>query len=100
MSHSHSQILALPIIPPTASSRIQSMKEHFKQKGECALCQMTQDEDDLLIHESNHFKSIVPYAAKFPFEIWIVPRLHSSHFHELDHDMVIHLPRPLANGNG
>lgn len=62
------------------------MKEHFQQKGECALCQITQD--DLLIHESNHFKSIVPYAAKFPFEIWIIPRLHSSHFHELNLDMV------------
>ncbi|XP_057807564.1 ADP-glucose phosphorylase [Salvia miltiorrhiza] len=85
MSHSHSQILALPIIPPAASARIQSMKEHFEQTGECAICQVKQQ--DLLIHESNHFKSIVPFAATFPFEIWIIPRRHSSHFHDLDREM-------------
>lgn len=87
MSHSHSQILALPVIPPTASARIQSMKEHFEQTGECAICQVTQDE--LTINESKHFKSVVPFAATFPFEIWIIPRHHSSHFHELDHDKVM-----------
>lgn len=87
MSHSHSQILALPVIPPTASARIQSMKQHFEQTGECALCQVTQDE--LTINESKHFKSVVPFAATFPFEIWIIPRHHSSHFHELDHDKVM-----------
>lgn len=88
MSHSHSQILALPVIPPTASARIQSMKEHFEQTGECALCQIKQE--DLLIHTSNHFKSIVPYAAMFPFEIWIIPCHHSPHFDDLDSDMVTH----------
>lgn len=87
MSHSHSQIMALPVVPPTASARIQSMKEHFAQTGKCALCQVRQN--DLLIDESNHFISIVPFAATFPFEIWIIPRDHSSHFHELDYDKVI-----------
>ena len=88
MSHSHSQILALPVIPPTASARIQSMKEHFEQTGECAICQVKQE--DLSIHESSHFRSIVPFAATFPFEIWIIPRHHSSHFHDIDPDVVMH----------
>lgn len=95
MSHSHSQILALPVIPPTASARIQSMKQHFEQTGECALCQVTQDE--LTINESKHFKSVVPFAATFPFEIWIIPRHHSSHFHELDHDKVMSAIAMLLN---
>ncbi|KAL1535839.1 UDP-glucose--hexose-1-phosphate uridylyltransferase [Salvia divinorum] len=85
MSHSHSQILALPVIPPTASARIQSMKEHFEQSGECAICQVKQE--DLSIHESSHFRSIVPFAATFPFEIWIIPHHHSAHFHNIDPDM-------------
>lgn len=86
MSHSHSQILALPIVPSTASARTQSMKEFFEQTGKCALCESRKD--DLLIDESSHFVSVVPYAATFPFEIWIVPRVHSSHFHELDDEKV------------
>lgn len=86
MSHSHSQIMALPIVPPTACARIQSMKEHFGQTGKCGLCQANQD--DLVVNESSHFVSIVPFAASYPFEIWIIPREHSSHFHELNDEKV------------
>lgn len=87
MSHSHSQIIALPIVPPAVSNRIDSMKEYFEQTGKCRLCQIP--ESDLLIDESSHFMSVVPFAASFPFEIWIIPRFHSSHFHELDRDKVL-----------
>lgn len=87
MSHSHSQIMALPVIPSTASARIDSMKEYFGQTGKCGLCQIRRD--DLLIDESSHFISVVPFAATFPFEIWIIPHDHSSHFHEIDNNKVI-----------
>lgn len=86
MSHSHSQMLALPIIPPTASARLESMKVYFEQTGKCCICQ-TQSED-LVINTSTNFISLVPYAATFPFEIWIVPRYHSAHLHDLDAEKV------------
>ncbi|KAJ4824627.1 hypothetical protein Tsubulata_016341 [Turnera subulata] len=82
MSHSHSQIMALPIIPSSVSARLDGMKEHFDNTGKCSLCEIQGGE--LLINETSHFISIVPFAATFPFEIWIIPRDHSSHFHELD----------------
>lgn len=86
MSHSHSQILALPIIPPSVSGRLQSMKDYFEEKGKCSICQI--QSEDLVINTFSSFTSLVPYAATFPFEIWIVPRYHSSHFHELDAEKV------------
>ncbi|TXG66312.1 hypothetical protein EZV62_007587 [Acer yangbiense] len=89
MSHSHSQILALPVIPPTVSTRLCSTKEYFDQTGKCSLCEV--QPKDLLIDEAKHFVSIVPFAATFPFEIWIIPRDHSSHFHELDSEKAIDL---------
>ncbi|EPS60620.1 galactose-1-phosphate uridylyltransferase [Genlisea aurea] len=86
MSHSHSQIMALPIIPPTVSARIHSMKEHFERSGKCAVCEMCDQERnrDLVVDASVRFVSLVPFAATFPFEIWIIPRSHSSHFHRID----------------
>ena len=87
MSHSHSQIMALPIVPPTVSSRLDCMKGYFEKTGKCSVCEMPVK--DLLIDESTHYISIVPFAATFPFEIWIVPRDHSPHFHELDSEKVI-----------
>jgi UDPglucose--hexose-1-phosphate uridylyltransferase len=87
MSHSHSQILALPIIPSSVSARFEGMNEYFEKTGKCSLCEVQAKE--LLIDESTHFISIVPFAATFPFEIWIIPRAHSSHFHEFDCEKVI-----------
>ncbi|KAK9058674.1 hypothetical protein SSX86_023516 [Deinandra increscens subsp. villosa] len=84
MSHSHSQILALPVIPSTASTRLNSMKEYHDQTGKCVLCNIRTNK--LLIDESTHFISISPFASTFAFETWIVPRYHSSHYHELDED--------------
>jgi len=86
MSHSHSQILALPVIPSSVSARLEGMKEYFEKTGKCSLCEVRAKE--LLIDESSHFISVVPFAATFPFEIWIIPRVHSSHFHELDFEKV------------
>lgn len=89
MSHSHSQILALPIVPTTASTRLNSMEEYHNQTGKCILCNIQTDKS--LIDESTHFISIAPFASTFPFETWIVPRYHSSHYHELDEDKVLQL---------
>ncbi|XP_052174337.1 ADP-glucose phosphorylase isoform X2 [Diospyros lotus] len=82
MSHSHSQIMALPVVPPSASVRLDCMKAYFDQTRKCSICEARSD--DLIIDKSTHFISIVPFAATFPFEIWIIPLDHSSHFHKID----------------
>lgn len=87
MSHSHSQIMALPIIPTTVISRFESMKERWTATGKCSLCDIRSEE--ILIDESSHFFSIVPFAASSPFEIWIVPSNHDSNFHEIDQQKAI-----------
>ncbi|XAR69554.1 hypothetical protein NMG60_11001186 [Bertholletia excelsa] len=82
MSHSHSQIMALPVVPPMVSARLDSMREYYDKTGRCSLCDIQLN--NLLIDKSAHFISIVPFAATFPFEIWIIPVDHSAHFHEID----------------
>ncbi|XP_062113489.1 ADP-glucose phosphorylase [Humulus lupulus] len=89
MSHSHSQMLALPIVPPAVSARIESMKEYFNQTGKCGICEV--QGEDLLVDASTHFLSVVPYAATFPFEIWIIPRDHSPHFHDIGDEKAVDL---------
>ncbi|KAL6997457.1 UDP-glucose--hexose-1-phosphate uridylyltransferase [Sarracenia purpurea var. burkii] len=82
MSHSHSQIMSLPVVPPAVSARLDSMKEHFDEAGKCSLCDIRSTH--FFVDESTHFVSIVPFAATFPFEIWIIPLAHSPHFHKID----------------
>ncbi|XP_039067581.1 ADP-glucose phosphorylase-like [Hibiscus syriacus] len=89
MSHSHSQIIALPIVPSNVSVRLDSMEEYFYQTGKCSLCEV--QSKDLLINETSHFISITPFAALFPFEMWIIPGYHTSHFDELDKEKAVDL---------
>lgn len=89
LTHSHSQIIGLPVVPPSVSTRLSSMKELFDRTGKCGLCEARSE--DILINESAHFFSVVPFAASFPFEIWVVPRDHTSNFHDLDEEKVMDL---------
>lgn len=89
LSHSHSQMIGLPVVPPSVSARIDSMKEWFDETGKCGLCDVPGEE--LLISESQNFVSVVPFAPSFPFEIRIVPKRHASHFHELDNAEAVDL---------
>ncbi|OAY68283.1 ADP-glucose phosphorylase [Ananas comosus] len=89
MAHSHSQIVGLPVVPPSVSARLNCTKEFFDRTGKCSLCDIRSKE--ILIDETSHFFSIVPFAASYPFEIWIVPREHISYFHELDHKKAVDL---------
>lgn len=82
-------MMALPIIPSSVSARLASMKDYFDQAGKCLICDIQRE--DLLIDSSTNFFSLVPFAAAFPFEIWIVPQYHSSHFHELDAEKAVEL---------
>ncbi|KAL9686179.1 hypothetical protein QQ045_023634 [Rhodiola kirilowii] len=85
MSHSHSQIMALPVIPPLVESRIACMMEFYSNSGNCSVCQMIEEcrGAELLISESKLYAAIVPYTTTFAFEVWIVPRNHASNLQEM-----------------
>ncbi|XBH80068.1 ADP-glucose phosphorylase-like [Triticum dicoccoides] len=89
MAHSHSQMLGTPFVPPSVTSRLNCMKEVFERSGKCSLCAVVSK--DILVSETHNFSAFVPFAASYPFEIWIVPRQHSSYFHETDQDKVLDL---------
>ncbi|KAL9263189.1 ADP-glucose phosphorylase-like protein [Drosera capensis] len=89
LSHSHSQMISLPIVPTNAVVHLKSMKEYFDRNKNCILCEPPSKE--LVVDESAHFISIVPFAASFAFEIWIIPKDHSSHFHLIDEEKAVDL---------
>lgn len=83
--HSHSQLVALPIIPKRVSEEIYGARRHFEIKKRCIFCDIIkQDTKDNLrkILENQNFIAIAPYAPRFPFETWILPKYHSSSFEE------------------
>lgn len=98
LEHPHSQIIALPIVPIRVSQELEGSKEYFNFKDRCVFCDIIQQEleqKDRLVEENHEFISIIPFAARFPFEIWILPKKHSSNFIDVSKSDVVSLSKVL-----
>jgi len=83
LEHSHSQLIALPILPRMIVSELEGSKSYYSYKDRCIFCDIIRQElrnDIRIICQSEHFIAIAPYAPRSPFETWILPREHSSSY--------------------
>ncbi len=86
IEHPHSQLFALPLVPPVLLDEVAGMRQYREDKGVCPICAMLNEEDrvgERIVCESDHFMAFTPYASRVPFETWIVPREHVAHFPQL-----------------
>jgi UDPglucose--hexose-1-phosphate uridylyltransferase len=87
LEHSHSQIIALPIVPKRVSEEIEGSKNYFQYKDRCVFCDIIRQElqqKNRLIIENQAFLSIAPFASRFPFETWILPKTHYPSFEHME----------------
>lgn len=83
LTHPHSQIIAMPFIPPEIERRQDIAAGHAEAHGRCLYCDIVDGErrdGTRVIRETEEFIAFVPYAAAMPFEIWIVPKRHQACF--------------------
>ena len=83
LDHSHSQLIALPIVPRRVLEEISGGLAYYRYKDRCIFCDIiTQEKEDnvRVVFENAHFIAISPYASRFPFETWIVPKKHEPYF--------------------
>jgi UDPglucose--hexose-1-phosphate uridylyltransferase len=62
---------------------VDNCKRYFTEKERCIFCDMIRQEIEeaaRVISENEHFVAIAPYAPRFPFETWVLPRVHGSAF--------------------
>jgi len=87
LSHSHSQLIALPLVTPDLAEELRCAKEHFERKERCVFCDvLAQELEDRsrLVYQNEGFVALSPYAARSPFETWILPQKHRSNFETSD----------------
>ena len=85
LEHSHSQLIALPIVPRELKEELHGAKRHFQQRERCVFCDIIRQEGrdgTRVIAESADFVALAPYAPRFPFETWLLPKRHRSRFEE------------------
>jgi len=85
LEHTHSQLIALPVIPKRVLEELEGSKEYYTYKERCIFCDIIRQEVGSkvrMIAENDHFIVLSPFAPRFPFEMWIVPKVHQSAFEE------------------
>ncbi|WP_406693433.1 galactose-1-phosphate uridylyltransferase [Singulisphaera sp. Ch08] len=86
LEHTHSQLIVTPIVPISVWEEMTGSLEFFNYRGRCIYCDMVQQElstEKRIVLDTSHFTAFCPYASRFPFETWIVPKTHSSHFENI-----------------
>ncbi len=87
LTHSHSQLIATPIVPKRVSEELLGAKSYFVYKDRCIFCDIIDQETDdfeRIIESTDHFIAISPYAPRFPFETWILPKAHEPYFENIN----------------
>jgi UDPglucose--hexose-1-phosphate uridylyltransferase len=100
IAHTHSQIIAMPVIPANVDMELAASRSHLRATGNCIFCALI-DEDlrydatlfdrqtgeqrrsiavsDYVIEANDSCVAIKPFASRYPWEIHVLPRRH-------DHD--------------
>lgn len=111
LEHSHSQLIALPILPRMIVSELEGAESHYKYKERCIFCDIIRQEiqqKERVVCQNERFITITPFAPRTPFEMWILPKRHSSAYYsqseadilalaEIFHESLQRLSRCIAN---
>jgi len=95
LEHPHSQLIALPIVPKRVNEELHSSMEYFSYKDRCVFCDVLGQEladKERIVEENKSFISFCPFVSRFPYETWIMPKSHESHFTSVKKEEV----RPLG----
>ena len=89
LEHPHTQLIATPVVPKLVTEELEGMGLHFQLKERCIVCDIIEQETATgrrIVAANERFLAYVPFAPRFPFETWIVPRDHASAFELMPED--------------
>jgi len=87
LEHTHSQLIATPTVPIRIEQELKRAHDFHNYRGRCIFCDMLIQEQTFekrVIVDSGNFVAFAPFAARFPFETWILPKQHQSHFETMN----------------
>ncbi|MEK7173784.1 MAG: DUF4921 family protein [Patescibacteria group bacterium] len=89
--HPHSQLIALPIVPPDVQRSFDGSHSFFKRTGKCIHCKMIEWElnaGERVVYENEDFVALAPYASRVSFELRIYPKYHDPHFNYISEERI------------
>ena len=89
LAHAHCQLIAIPVVPKVIEVELEHAEKYKKKTGNCLYCEILQQElnkKDRILTETKYFLAFCPYASKFPYETWIIPKHHNDTFENISGD--------------
>lgn len=83
--HPHSHIVAMPFVPRRIDEETGGAIDYYRRKDRCIYCDIINEEiacKKRVITENGSFLSFAPFASRYPFETWIIPKDHIPNFAE------------------
>lgn len=85
LEHVHSQLIATTFVPTEVRHEIESAERFYQEHGKCCFCATLQEELAAglrVVAETPGFVAVCPFASRFAYETWVLPRVHQSRFEE------------------
>jgi UDPglucose--hexose-1-phosphate uridylyltransferase len=85
LEHPHSQLIALPIVPDFVREELEGARRHYQIKERCVFCDIVHQElrdGRRVIQENADIIALAPYAPRFAFETWLLPRRHGARYEQ------------------
>lgn len=98
LEHPHSQMLALPFVPPHPRSIVDRSLAHTKATRHCLACDLVGqevEEKDRVLLDEDGFVAVSPFASREPGEVMIFPRTHAHRFEDAREEELGRLSRVL-----
>jgi UDPglucose--hexose-1-phosphate uridylyltransferase len=83
LEHPHSQLIALPIVPDFVREELEGARLHYQVKERCVYCDVVHQElgdGRRVIQENADIVALAPYAPRFAFETWLLPKRHGARY--------------------
>jgi UDPglucose--hexose-1-phosphate uridylyltransferase len=83
LSHAHSQLVALPLVPPHVEGKLIRAREHYLAKQRSLFSDILHTEKvegTRLVAENDGYHLFCPFASRFPFEMAVFPKRHHPDF--------------------
>jgi len=94
LEHTHCQLIATPTVPKRVLEELEGARKYQSYKERCIFCDIIHQEmsdAERVLTFNDDFLSFEPYASRFPFETWIVPRQHAYQFSHIDDRAIANL---------
>jgi len=84
--HARSQLIATPVNLKRVKEELEGSKAYYHYHERCVFCDIIRQElqaAERVVLDQDGFIVLVPFAPRFPFEVWILPKDHSPDFYNV-----------------